>query len=209
MKIAIRELSDEPKFFKFNQAQGWVNDALLSVDEKWKSLPPSLAERDKKKPREIEVEFELRLVDEIVVTEGKLNAKVNLICSRCAKDFVQVIDERYTSLLTKDPVMAGMDFERNTTGHQASEAATFQEDGEISLLEGDQVDLSQILSEQLVLKVPLKPLCHTECKGICPQCGTDLNRGRCACKKIVTENAFSVLKDFPVVKKNKNQGSKH
>ena len=42
-----------------------------------------------------------------------------------------------------------------------------------------------MLREQFVLAVPFAPLCREDCKGLCPQCGIDLNTGTCACEKPV------------------------
>ena len=47
--------------------------------------------------------------------------------------------------------------------------------------DGVEVDLEPLLREQLVLAVPIKPVCQPECKGICPNCGTDLNKKACGC----------------------------
>ncbi len=204
MKIFLKELSDEKSHYHFDQSTSWVRDALLQVDEKWKSLPPALAAREKKKTKKIETDFDLRIVDDVVVAEGKIVTTLNLICSRCAKDFVQGVDSHYTSLFTQDPIMAGMDNHSTQRGHQASKAATFQDEIDITLLHKGSVDLADLLTEQLLLKVPYQPLCKADCKGICASCGADLNFGKCACKKITTENTFSMLKDYSIEKKSKH-----
>jgi uncharacterized protein len=46
---------------------------------------------------------------------------------------------------------------------------------------GDQVDLLPALREQLLLRVPDHVVCDEACRGLCPQCGTDLNRAACSC----------------------------
>ena len=51
--------------------------------------------------------------------------------------------------------------------------------------------------------MPLVPLCDDDCKGICPDCGADLNEGPCSCgetddgEEDGAKNPFSVLKNFP------------
>ena len=40
------------------------------------------------------------------------------------------------------------------------------------------------MHEQFVLTLPMKPLCSDDCKGLCPVCGTNLNRGTCDCKPV-------------------------
>ena len=41
--------------------------------------------------------------------------------------------------------------------------------------EGGEIHLSEIACEQIFLEIPYQPLCQEDCKGLCPQCGRDLN----------------------------------
>ena len=56
-----------------------------------------------------------------------------------------------------------------------------EEDLETSYYRDDQIDLNELLREQFYLALPMKPLCREDCTGLCPQCGTNLNTGTCAC----------------------------
>ena len=51
------------------------------------------------------------------------------------------------------------------------------DDLETSYYRDDQIDLNELLREQFYLALPMKPLCREDCKGLCPQCGTNLNTG--------------------------------
>jgi uncharacterized protein len=55
------------------------------------------------------------------------------------------------------------------------------EDVDISYYRDDRIDLNELLREQFYLALPMKPLCRDDCKGLCPQCGTNLNTGACSC----------------------------
>ena len=72
------------------------------------------------------------------------------------------------------------------------EAFMFDEDDEIELTEkdtrtafftGQQLAIGDILHEQVLLALPMKPLCAVDCKGLCPTCGTNLNVKGCNCPK--------------------------
>ncbi|NIO05105.1 MAG: DUF177 domain-containing protein, partial [Proteobacteria bacterium] len=63
---------------------------------------------------------------------------------------------------------------------------------------GDEVDLSGLIREQILLGIPYKALCHEECKGLCSQCGINLNEGNCGCERKVGDSAFKVLKDLQI-----------
>jgi uncharacterized protein len=76
----------------------------------------------------------------------------------------------------------------------------FDEDDEIELTDkdtrtafftGTQLAIGDILREQVLLGLPMKPLCRPDCKGLCPQCGTNLNLNSCDC----TSESFSPQKE--------------
>jgi uncharacterized metal-binding protein YceD (DUF177 family) len=46
----------------------------------------------------------------------------------------------------------------------------------------EQIDLAALVSEQIYLNLPLKPLCSLECRGLCPTCGVNRNLTRCGCE---------------------------
>jgi uncharacterized protein len=50
-----------------------------------------------------------------------------------------------------------------------------------------------MLREQFQLTLPMKPLCAQACRGLCPQCGTNLNRSQCACKPVWVDPRLAAL----------------
>jgi uncharacterized protein len=54
-------------------------------------------------------------------------------------------------------------------------------EGESYPLKGDRIDLAPLVTEALLLSLPLAPLCRDDCAGLCPTCGADLNAGPCGC----------------------------
>ncbi len=73
------------------------------------------------------------------------------------------------------------------------------QDVDITYIAKDYIDLEDVLGEQLHLQIPYQPLCESTCKGICTQCGTNLNRGKCACSKVIV-SPFSKLQNFKINK---------
>lgn len=53
---------------------------------------------------------------------------------------------------------------------------------EIDAAGKDEVDITDNIREEIVIALPLKPLCKKDCKGLCPSCGQDLNTKKCSCK---------------------------
>jgi uncharacterized protein len=57
------------------------------------------------------------------------------------------------------------------------------------------IDLTEDLREAIVVGFPSCPLCSDNCKGLCAQCGVNLNNQSCQCKP-VEDDRWSVLQDF-------------
>ena len=65
---------------------------------------------------------------------------------------------------------------------------------ETSYYRNDAIDLNELLREQFYLALPMKPLCGEACRGLCAQCGTNLNAGTCDCQPVWDDPRLSVLK---------------
>ena len=66
-------------------------------------------------------------------------------------------------------------------------------EGEIYPYTGDIIDLQEMVKDQVLLELPLAPLCREECKGLCVSCGADLNLGSCACDSVAIDPRWSTL----------------
>lgn len=68
--------------------------------------------------------------------------------------------------------------------HGAPEEVDYEleeDDLGVLFLDEPQLDTQPLVIEQVQLNVPMKPLCRPDCKGLCPECGADLNNGPCGC----------------------------
>jgi uncharacterized protein len=69
-----------------------------------------------------------------------------------------------------------------------------EEDLGTSFYRDDRIDLNELLREQFYLALPMKPLCQEGCKGLCSQCGTNLNLGSCDCAPVWEDPRLAALK---------------
>jgi uncharacterized protein len=67
-------------------------------------------------------------------------------------------------------------------------------DFSVAYYDDQTIDLGQLIAEQLHLSLPMKPLCGADCRGICPQCGLNLNRGTCDCQRDWDDPRFAALR---------------
>ncbi len=99
----------------------------------------------------------------IVHVEADVDAVLECACSRCLRDFEQPVH------LHIDTTVADLDEDSG--------------DPDVYPLDGDSADMSEIVATEFVLRTDDAPMCRDDCKGLCQQCGADLNEGPCSCKK--------------------------
>jgi uncharacterized protein len=111
-----------------------------------------------------------RLGDDAFGLSGRARTKLQVECSRCVEPFDVPVDAVFDLRYVPQSENAGA--------------------GEIEVGEGDlvtafyregMVDLIELMREQFVLTLPMKPLCEEACNGLCPECGTNLNKTQCDC----------------------------
>jgi uncharacterized protein len=91
-------------------------------------------------------------------------------CSRCLEPFDRPLSFRSQYLGSKDADLVARG--SHTLGSQ---------DLDVVYLPESELDELALVREQVELQVPMHPLCHEDCQGLCPQCGKNWNKGRCSC----------------------------
>ena len=129
-----------------------------------------------------------REYDHIRVT-GTLSTTVRLQCSRCLTDYEAPLVSSFTII-----------YRRSDEAKAACEEETELSSDDLvsSTFKGDEIDMTHEIEEQVAMSVPLKPLCNEGCRGLCPDCGADLNKVACRCSERAFNFKFSALKDFKV-----------
>ncbi|OGS36548.1 MAG: hypothetical protein A2293_10590 [Elusimicrobia bacterium RIFOXYB2_FULL_49_7] len=98
---------------------------------------------------------------------GELKAVASMACSRCLKP-VRIKFEMDFSFMAKE-VLTGED-----------------EDDDLDIMAynpGDkEIDIASAVSEEILVNLPMKPVCKESCKGFCPICGINKNEKKCGCK---------------------------
>ena len=60
----------------------------------------------------------------------------------------------------------------------------------------EELDLEDEIKQSIILGLPVKPVCGASCLGLCPQCGKNLNKGKCGCVMQKTDSRWEKLKGF-------------
>jgi uncharacterized protein len=116
-----------------------------------------------------------------ILVRGNLSGQMELACSRCLEPFAAPAAIDFDLLLVPGPIPA------------AAQVELSPEDLDLDYYTGEIVDLESILREQIILMLPLKPLCDESCKGLCPYCGANRNCEACSCSTDAVDSPFARL----------------
>lgn len=144
-------------------------------------------------PAGVELSLELYRTDPsspVVFVRGRIQGQLAVPCARClAPALLEVVEPAIHMSYVPEANAEGGPAE---TELSADELDAYVYDGQV-------VDLEPLVREQLVLAIPITPLCREDCKGICTGCGAELNREPCSCAEEAAPDtpwakAISVLK---------------
>ncbi len=121
-------------------------------------------------------------MDTEVIVSGSMSVDMANTCSRCLKEFREVRE------LPVDVVYHPAD-EVGPERHELHD-----DELDTGFYRDDELDLGDLLREQVMLNLQMKPLCSETCQGICPKCGKDLNTGACGCRNDEIDPRLAVLK---------------
>ncbi len=135
------------------------------------------------------VSITLSLIQEFghIRVDGAVSVEVAHSCSRCLSEFSRDISSRFKAYYT-----------RSASQKSEDEVELSEEDLISVTYQGDEIDFSDEIAEQILLELPIKPLCSDDCSGLCSTCGADLNLNQCSCETDSAKFAFSPLLGFKV-----------
>jgi len=136
----------------------------------------------------VRVRVKLTRMQEDVLAQGRAQTLVRMTCSRCLATIEVPIDAEFEALYVPQTGPYGERIGRRDFEWQ-DERVSFYREGT--------VDLTDEVSQCLLVELPLKPLCRPDCAGLCPQCGKNLNRGPCDCEADEGDaGPFAALRDL-------------
>jgi uncharacterized protein len=177
VKLRIDDITAEEREVSFAEPEHEINQMLA------RGAPH---EYFLKAPLHVSLSY-YRAGGEIFVA-GTVNAVTRAACSRCAEEFDLASRRRFRYVLA--PKLMADD----------NDVALRAEDLEFSFYQGDEVDLSPLIREQTLLALAERPLCREECRGLCPQCGANLNESDCGCVVRPPDPRLAVLLSLKVAR---------
>jgi uncharacterized protein len=120
--------------------------------------------------------------DDNILVRGQIIGELLFACSRCLDSFKGPLECRFDLLLRLGRPPEG-----------GEEVELTAEELDLDYYTEDELNVEKIVREQILLALPLKPLCREDCAGLCSYCGTNLNREKCSCKRGTFNQPFAVL----------------
>jgi uncharacterized protein len=125
-------------------------------------------------------------IREMVEIEGMVQTTARLTCGRCLAPFSCPLSAEFALTYTGDRPGVPETVEPEVKELDASEVG-------LIYFQGEEIDLTEGIQEQVILSFPLRPLCNEACRGLCARCGADLNQEVCRCAPLSAESPFAAL----------------
>jgi uncharacterized protein len=169
MRIELENLEGGKSDF----AHVYQPDDLNPVDERVSLTQPAT------------VSGKVRLAGNEVFVNGHVETRAEVECDRCLQPVETPVNTDFVL-----EYISGSEYE------SGGAAELTEAEMSVSVFDGEAIDVDEIVKEQILLAVPTRLLCREDCKGICPECGTDRNTGDCSCATNDIDPRWAALKDL-------------
>ncbi len=172
MKLSVNDIDDVGKVLVYAEPTDTLNTLLVHGN---------VCDFEFQKPAEVRLGY--RRSGQELFFYGRVAGQVIGHCGRCLENYTFDVASDFSFVLVPKSPMP-MEIELN------------EEDLDLSFYEGEEVDVSPLVLEQIVLTLPTRPLCKENCQGLCPQCGVNHNYETCACVVEQGDPRLAVLRNL-------------
>ena len=123
----------------------------------------------------VDVNGQVNSKDEVLELKAHVKTNLELTCSRCLDTFIYPIDIDIEERFTNNPDL---------------------EDEGIMFVDGDTINITEVIENCIISTLPIKRLCKEDCKGLCSQCGTNKNVKECQCDNFDVDIRLAKLREL-------------
>ena len=171
MKILVSKIGETPKELSFTEGTEELN-RIYSVDA-----------RDFHFPQPLDVHAVYYRSGLELFFQGRIGGTIEGYCSRCLKVYSFALTKEFDFVLAPD-----------TRSPKTKELN--QDEMGLSFYSEEEIDLTPFIREQVLLALPTRPLCDEDCRGLCPECGVDLNAASCRCSSSKGDPRMAFFRDM-------------
>jgi uncharacterized protein len=172
MKLNVNEIDDVGKVLVYSEPTDILNSLLVHGN---------VCDFEFQKPADVRLGYHRSGVE--IFFYGRVRGTAIGHCARCLEPYSLPISSDFSFVLVpKSPLPGEMELN--------------EEDLDLSFYEGEEIDVSPLVLEQIILALPTRPLCRENCQGLCPQCGINRNADRCDCVVERGDPRLAVLRNL-------------
>ncbi len=134
-------------------------------------------------PATVQADLHLGRSGRGVLISGSFAGGVPLVCSRCLEPFPFQAQDRFQLYC-----------EAGTQGQFEEDHELADDELDVTYLEQGRINTDHLLRENILLCLPVQPLCREDCRGLCLRCGANLNQGACDCTEAAVDPRLTVLR---------------
>ena len=136
-------------------------------------------------PLEARGTAELLGATEEIRVKGHLDVTMVAECDRCLEEAPFAIDQDFDLFYRPD-----------STEGSSHEISINEGESELGFYEGDGIELTDVIREQVLLALPMQRVCRDDCRGICPVCGQNRNQADCSCEPRPVDDRWTALRNL-------------
>ena len=136
----------------------------------------------------VEVSVKVTRMQQDVLAQGRAHTTARVQCSRCLADVELELTGEFEALFVP---------ESGSYGKRLGRPDFEWGDQRVSFYSELTVDLTSEIAQSVLVELPMRRLCRSDCAGLCSQCGQNLNDGPCDCKPEDDDPFASLRELFP------------
>lgn len=117
----------------------------------------------------VEVEAFANYIAAVYNVRAKMRTEATLKCTRCLEHFPYPIEDSFNETFVERKDLHHIDADENDSG--------------LNIVDGEEIDFNQYVMEHVNMAIPFVALCREDCRGLCYECGINLNESSCECKR--------------------------
>ena len=172
VKIAVKDIKASPTEIHFVEEVHELNGMLKRGDDgEYRFTAP------------LHVDMVHVRSGEDLLFSATLNSELVGRCGRCLEEYALSLAREFSCVMSP-----GRTFEREQELTADELSASFYTE--------EEVNLSALVHEETLLALPSRPLCREDCRGLCPQCGINLNVESCECRQEWKDSRLTILSNL-------------
>ena len=176
MKLSVDDIPQSPKTLRFSEKVGELNEIYGKGQI-----------RDFRFPAFMDVDLVYYRSGQDIFFHGSFAGVLEGDCSRCLKRYSFGLNKQFEFILIPEALRP-----------QEKAGEISREELGLSYYSTEEINLTPLIREQVLLALPTRPLCSENCRGLCGGCGVNLNDEACVCPASAGEPRMGVFRALKI-----------